>query len=125
MLTIFDYINSILYKRSNIDVNIDDEDSFSGYMVNRWLSMYSSEVVQIINETSNRYGQLFESKSDQYLWMQKLIPRRSFRRISYIKKKKEEVSTKDREEAKKEIELLAKNYEISQREVELYMTQNS
>ena len=125
MLTIFDYINSILYKRSNIDVNIDDEDSFSGYMVNRWLSMYSSEVVQIINETSNKYGQLFESKSDQYLWMQKLIPRRSFRRISYIKKKKEDVSTKDREEAKKEIELLAKNYEISQREVELYMTQNS
>lgn len=60
--TIFTYINSILYKK-NLNEKIQPTTSeYNQYSINRWLSMYSSDVSNIINSTVNRYGSVLEKK---------------------------------------------------------------
>ena len=46
-------------------MNRDDESQFNMFMVNRWTSMYSKEMNNYINETSNKYWNLFEDKDSQ------------------------------------------------------------
>ena len=112
-MTIFDHINSILFtkKQDNLK-NVDDESTFLPFMLNRWISMYSTDLAKIINETTNRYYNIF-SKSEFNSFLTTIIPYSRFKRISYIKKTKKEVD----EEDDKKIELIAKNRECSQREV--------
>ena len=50
--TIFDYINSILFSKKKIDINIEDN-SFILYLFNRWASMYSPELCYYVNEVLN------------------------------------------------------------------------
>ena len=50
MTSIFDYINSIAFSKKSIDLNCEDESQFSSFMVNRWLSFYSPEISNYIND---------------------------------------------------------------------------
>ena len=65
-MTIFQYLNSLLYSKKTIDMNCDDESQFNLFMVNRWSSMYSPEMANYINESSNKYWSLFDDKQNQY-----------------------------------------------------------
>ncbi len=94
-MTIFDYLNSLLYTKKKIELNCDDESQFSLFMVNRWGSFYSKEIANYINQTSNRYGSIYLDKHDQYNFLFSILPRIKFKKINYIKKIKQ-----DKEETK-------------------------
>ena len=111
--TIFNFIDSILFNKKKLNTINEGETQFNLYMVNRWCSMYSSDVAQIINETSNKYGKLFQTKQEQYEFVLNMLPRVKKQRINYIKKTKEEPKKEDNDLA-----LLAKAIETSKREVE-------
>ena len=98
MTSIFDYINSIAFSKKSIDLNCEDESQFSSFMVNRWLSFYSPEISNYINETSNKQIGAFNIKQDQYNYIYNIIPKCRFKRIAYIKKTK-----KDKEEKEEQL----------------------
>ena len=114
-MTIFNFLNSIFYSKKKIELDCDSEKQFNVFMINRWMSMYSAELIEIINNTSNRFGHIFETKQEQYDWLYYLFPRLRFKKVAYIKKKK-----KDGEETKDQDDLIkhmAQSHEMSQREV--------
>ena len=84
---IFTYINDILFaKKGNLLNNIDSESNYNSYMINRWVSMYSPNIAEIINHTTNRLFPIFETKKDNYKFLLAVLPKCRFRRIKYIKK---------------------------------------
>jgi hypothetical protein len=92
-MTIFDIISGIIFKKNpNLLDNVDDGKAFQPFLVNRWLSMHSGKDATIINETVNRYGHVFNNKTDLYKFMVNVFPEYRFKRISYIKKKKDIVA---------------------------------
>lgn len=96
-MTIFQYLNSLLYSKKKIDMNCDDESQFNLFMVNRWSSMYSPEMANYINETSNKYWSLFDDKQNQYNYLYNLLPRLRFKKIAYLKKIKKTKVKKEEE----------------------------
>lgn len=114
--TIFNYIDSVLFFKQKLNKLNEDETQFNLYMLNRWCSMYSPDVAQIINETTNRYKELFTLKQDQYNFAFNILPKVKKKRINYIKKIKSEEEKED-----EMIPLTAKGMEISQREVKEYI----
>ena len=114
--TIFNYIDSVLFTKQKLNKLNEDETQFNLYMLNRWCSMYSPDVTQIINETTNRYKEVFSLKQDQYNYILNILPKVKKRRINYIKKIKTEEKEKD-----ENIPIIAKTLEISEREVKEYI----
>ena len=118
MLNIFDILNDIIVtKKGNLLDNVEDEDQFLPYIVCRWLSMYSPEYAQIINETTNKHYNVFDTKREWYDYLIKILPKGSPGRIHYIKKEKR----KDINNFDEIVKFLAKRFEISRREVEQYL----
>ena len=116
---IFDQLNDLVFtKQRKSMTNIDHENDYSSYMINRWISMYSPDMANIINNTANWMYTIFETKTDHYNFLHAIIPRSARKRINYIKKKKPD---KEEEEEDHNIELLARNLEISQREVRIML----
>lgn len=95
MMTIFQYLNSLLFSKKKIDMNCDDESQFNLFMINRWSSMYSKEINEYVNETSNKYWSLFDDKLNQYNYLYNLLPRLKFKRLNYLKKIKKEKKNKE------------------------------
>lgn len=94
-MTIFDYLNSILYTKNGIELNCDDESQFSIFMINRWVSFYSPETAVYINQTTNIYSAHFTVKQDQYNFIYNILPKLKFKKIAYIKKNKQEKEEKE------------------------------
>jgi len=94
-MNIFQYINSLLFSKKKIDINSDDESQFNLFMLNRWSSMYSKELNEYINETSNKYWNLSDQKLEQYNYLYSLIPKLKYKRITYLKKIKKEKKVKE------------------------------
>ena len=118
MLNIFEILNDIIVtKKGNLLDNVEDEDQFLPYIVCRWLSMYSPEYAQIINETTNKHYNVFDTKREWYDYLIKILPKGSPGRIHYIKKEKR----KDINNFDEIVKFLAKRFEISRREVEQYL----
>jgi hypothetical protein len=111
--TIFNFIDSVLFNKKKLNTINEGETQFNLYMLNRWCSMYSSDIAHIVNETSNKYGKLFQTKQEQYEFLLNMLPRVTKKRINYIKKVKEEPQKEDNE-----LGLLAKAMETSKREIE-------
>jgi hypothetical protein len=111
--TIFNFIDSVLFNKKKLNTINEGETQFNLYMLNRWCSMYSSDIAHIVNETSNKYGKLFQTKQEQYEFLLNMLPRVKKKRINYIKKVKEEPQKEDNE-----LSLLAKGLEVSIRELE-------
>lgn len=121
-MTIFDSLNDILFtKKGKLLNNVDEETDFNQYMLNRWISMYSPGMATIINSTTNWLYSVFETKQQYYKFISCVVPRVSFKRIHYIKKKKPEDTPKEIEN----IELLAKRLELSKREIKSYYEYSS
>jgi len=117
----FDYINKVLYKTKGPDTsNIKESEEFVPYMVQRWCSMYSPQIASLINCTSNRLWSALDDKELWFNYMHGVLPPCKFKRISYIKKKKDtELVTKNKETVLK----VANSLEISSREVSQYIEQ--
>ena len=115
-MTIFDFISSTLFTKQKTCLNsVDEESDFSPYMLNRWCSMYSTTTATVSN-ILNKYLGTFENKKDLYSLFVAVMPKVQSRRISYIKKVKEEKKDED-----ENIDLLASNLELSKREINQYI----
>jgi plasmid rolling circle replication initiator protein Rep len=115
-MTIFDFIASVLFtKEKTCLASVDEEGNFSPYMLNRWCSMYSKTTATFSN-IINRYIGIFEDKRDLYSLFVAVMPKVSSKRISYIKKIKEEKT-----DVNSDIEMLANNLELSKREINQYI----
>ena len=76
--------------------------------------MLNKQTCQIVNTTTNTMYQVFENKTNHYKLLHYIIPRERFKRINYIKKNKPEKQQDD------DTKLLAKNMQLSMREIKLY-----
>jgi len=114
--TIFNYVDSVLFNKKKLNTLNEGETQFSLYMLNRWCSMYSPDVAQIINETTNRYNKSITLKQDQYEFSYNILPKCKKRKIDYLKKNKTEIEKKENN-----FKVISKNLEISEREVLNYI----
>lgn len=117
----FDYLNAILYKSKVETQNLNENNEFQPYLVQRWCSMHSAAVVTLVNETTNRYWSILDDKKTWFTALDVVIPRCSFKRLAYIKKNKNEVGLKEKEYIQK----IANSLEISSRELINYVKENN
>jgi len=116
----FDHLNKILYKSKESDIsNLNEDKEFQPFLIQRWCSMHSTPIAQIVNDTTNRYWGCFENNKDWYIALKTVIPTCKFKKISYIKKAKKEADSATNPSVQK----VANNLEISSREVSLYIQQ--
>ena len=97
------------------DLDAEGEQAFVPFMFNRWLSFYNNDMSVFTNETFNRFGTIFDDKQQAYKLYYYLIPRLKWKKITYIKKNKKEA------EEEENLELIAKNKNISKRELLQYV----
>lgn len=121
MYNIFDIIKSLLFNKRKIDINIEDN-TFTPYLINRWISMYSIELCYFINKTTNfNFKNIFgDSKEDIYNYFFNVIPKVPYKKIQFIKKNKKEINNEDKE-LEEMINNYAINYELSKREIREYL----
>lgn len=118
-MLLFDVIKDVLYKKSGFALqNVDNEAEFVPYMVGRWCSMHSPEVAVIVNNTTNRLWSVPQTKLEWYNMYLNILPRVKYKNIDYIKKPK---ADKEKVEDTAAMEFLAKQLEISVREVKYYV----
>lgn len=118
-MTFFDMLRNLFFSRKDIHRNLDTESQthFLPFLLNRWLSFYNKDQCILVNETINKYTSLFDDKNDLYRLYFNFLPVLRFKKIEYIKRRKEE---KEKEEAINST-LIARNNNISKREVLLYI----
>jgi len=119
-MNFFQLQNKLFYsKKENAgELDSEGEQAFVPFLFNRWLSFYSKELPGFVNETFNKFGNIFDDKQEAYKLYYYLIPRLKWQRISYIKKKKKG----DKEQEILEgLHNIAKNKNISTRELQLYV----
>jgi hypothetical protein len=116
-MNFFQLQNKLFYsKKDNADyLDAEGEQAFVPFLFNRWLSFYDENMSIFTNETLNKFSTVFEDKQRAYRLYYYLIPRLKWKKISYIKKVKKE---KDEE---LNLEIMAKNKNISVRELKQYI----
>jgi len=115
METIFDFLRSILFSKNKLITNEDNKSSYVPFLINRWCSFYSKDVCTLINFTVNRFSNF--TKEEHYLFLYNMLPKKKFLKIDYVKKK-----SKDKEDIEDDkITMLAKNLELSKREINQYI----
>ncbi len=119
MVTLFTYLSDIItYKRGDVPKSFEDYNLLVPFLNNRWLSMYSSQFCKIVNNTVNKYWNIF-TKEEYYKFLVTIIPKSHFKKIDYIKKIKPD-KEKDFDPV---ITLLAQNLNLSKREITSYVEQ--
>lgn len=111
---LFDYLKNILYQK-NPEI-LEEDNDFVPFLIQRWLTMHSPEMALIVNETTNRYWASFNTKQDWYNAFITMLPRVKFRKLNYIKKSKDK-----NEKSDDVISAIARNLEISEREIRMYL----
>tara|TARA_R110002020_G_scaffold145959_1_gene320351 strand:+ start:14193 stop:14570 length:378 start_codon:yes stop_codon:yes gene_type:complete len=117
-MNFFKLQNKLFYsKKDNADVlDTEGEQNFVPFLFNRWLSFYNNDMCVFTNETLNKFSAIFDDKQQAYRLYYYLIPRLKWKKISYIKKNK-----KDKDDEEDHLTLIAKNKNISKRELLLYV----
>ena len=117
-MNFFKLQNKLFYsKKDNADVlDTEGEQNFVPFLFNRWLSFYNNDMCVFTNETLNKFSTIFDDKQQAYRLYYYLIPRLKWKKISYIKKNK-----KDKDDEEDHLTLIAKNKNISKRELLLYV----
>ena len=117
-MNFFDLLRKLIFSKKTIAEDLDNEglQQFVPYMLNRWLSFYDGRQAVFVNETLNRFTGLLDDKNEMYKLYYNLIPSCKYKKISYVKKKKEKEEKEDTN-----IPILARNQMISQREVSIYL----
>jgi hypothetical protein len=115
----FDYLNKILFKTKTPDTStIDEVKEFQPYLIQRWCSMYSPQVSDLVNQTSNRVWPVLDNNTMWFNYLHGVVPGCKFKRLNYIKKKKDTEATTTN---KQSIKIVANHLEISVREVNQYI----
>lgn len=117
-MNFFDLLRKLIFSKKTIaeDLGSEDLQQFTPYMMNRWLSFYGASQAVFVNETLNRFTSLLDDKGEMYKLYYNLIPTCKYKKIEYVKKKKEKEEKQDTN-----IPIIARNQMISQREVNLYL----
>lgn len=117
-MNFFDLLRKLIFSKKTIaeDLGSEDLQQFTPYMMNRWLSFYGASQAVFVNETLNRFTSLLDDKGEMYKLYYNLIPTCRYKKIDYVKKKKEKEEKQDTN-----IPIIARNQMISQREVNLYL----
>lgn len=110
-MTIFDFLNNITHDKNHVELDLSDYNTYSPYIINRFLSQYSSDVCYIINHTVNKNSETNWDKEHHYKFLINVLPKLKKKFIRYIKKN----TTKNKDYTK-----CANIHEISKREVDLY-----
>jgi hypothetical protein len=109
---IFEFLDWILKKKKEEPIY---ENNITPYLLNRWISMVDSDCVKILNITQNRWNIEKIDVDDDFNKLVKfyriLLPKIN-KKIEYIKKTKNLTNEKD-----ENLDSIAKNFEISKREV--------
>tara|TARA_R110000850_G_scaffold272538_1_gene407797 strand:+ start:576 stop:953 length:378 start_codon:yes stop_codon:yes gene_type:complete len=120
-MNFFQIQNKLFYSNKSKQpdpLDSEGEQSFVPFLFNRWLTMYSKDTVGFVNETLNKYCGIFDTdKQKTYQMYYNLIPRLKFKRISYIKKIKKD---KEKQDETDQLKMIAKNKNMSVRELEIY-----
>tara|TARA_R110002096_G_scaffold7875_2_gene33722 strand:- start:707 stop:1084 length:378 start_codon:yes stop_codon:yes gene_type:complete len=120
-MNFFQLQNKLFYSDKNKSAEFLDsegEQAFVPFLLNRWLTMYSKQTVSFVNDTLNKYCGVFDTdKQKTYRLYYNLIPRLKFKRINYIKKVKKD---KAEQEDLDQLKLIARNKNISVRELKIY-----
>jgi hypothetical protein len=96
----------------------ENELQFNPYIIQRFLSMQSPMMCDIVNQTTNpKMGVL--DKKQLYLLMLSVVPRLRSTSFKYIKK--EETGILLNEKEKKAVDLLAQRYKLSKKDIEQYI----
>jgi len=116
-MNFFQLQNKLFYSKKETagDLDTEGEQSFVPFLFNRWLSFYNNDMCVFTNETLNKFSTIFDDKQLTYKLYFYLIPRLKWKRISYIKKKKKE------DEEEQDLTLVAKNKNMSKRELLEYV----
>ena len=117
-MNFFQLQNKLFYSKKNKagDLDTEGDQAFVPFLFNRWLSFYNNDMCVFTNETFNKFSTIFDDKQQAYRLYYYLIPRLKWKKISYIKKRK-----KEEEENEQDISLIAKNKNISTRELLQYV----
>lgn len=118
-MNFFQLQNKLFYSKKDVagELDMEGEQAFAPFLLNRWLSFYGKETPNFVNDTLNKYYSLFDDKQRSYRMYFHFIPRLKFKKITYVKKlKKSEEVDKD-----KELLLIAKSKNISLRELKQYV----
>mgnify|MGYP006408033573 FL=1 len=107
----FDFVTNILFEKDKVDIDITSAQIYSPYIVNRYVTFADVRFVSAINNSVNMYGSAFSINVDHYNFLHFLIPKTKRKYINYTKKIKKDKTTYER---------VCKQYELSQREVDLY-----
>tara|TARA_R110002033_G_scaffold100148_1_gene148545 strand:+ start:6032 stop:6391 length:360 start_codon:yes stop_codon:yes gene_type:complete len=115
-MNFFQLQNKLFYSKKTEagELDTEGEQAFVPFLFNRWLSFYNNDMCVFVNETINRFSTIFEDKQQTYKLYYNLIPRLKWKKITYIKKKK-------KEEGEEDFNLIAKNKNISVRELKMYI----
>ncbi len=118
-MNFFQLQNKLFYSKKTEagELDAEGEQAFVPFLFNRWLSFYNQNMCIFTNETLNKFSTIFENKQDTYKLYYNIIPRLKWQKIKYIKKKKKE------EEDKINLALIAKNKNISIRELKQYLNE--
>jgi hypothetical protein len=116
-MNFFQLQNKLFYSKKDKaeDLDAEGEQAFVPFLFNRWLSFYNNDMCVFTNETFNKFSTIFDDKQQAYRLYYYLIPRLKWKKIKYIKKKKREA------EEEENLELIAKNKNISKRELLQYV----
>lgn len=109
-MNLFEVLNSLLFSKKKIEINLEDENVFIPYMINRWVSMYNGDLAVFVNNFFNK-SLPFESKDGYFAYYYNLIPKLKFKRLAYIKKTKKDTDS----------EPLPKREFLSEREMSMYV----
>tara|TARA_A100001201_G_scaffold142408_1_gene140518 strand:+ start:11895 stop:12251 length:357 start_codon:yes stop_codon:yes gene_type:complete len=115
-MNFFQLQNKLFYSKKEDAGYLDSEgdQAFVPFLFNRWLSFYDNNMCVFTNETLNKFSTLFDNKQESYKLYYYLIPRLKWKKISYIKKKK-------KEEEEVDLSSIAKNKNMSVRELKMYL----
>lgn len=117
----FNIITQILHKKDVSELSMEMEHEFSPYMIQRWCSMYSNDMIGFINDSTNLIRGGLDTNNQWYKLFMSVYPTLSYKRIKYIKKNKES-DTRLGEDMSDVIKLLAEEHQMSIREVEEYVS---
>lgn len=82
----FEIISDILHKKTGEFIGDNDAmEQFSAYMIQRWISMYSSHPIEFLNSTINISYKVFDD-AEVYKFLLVSLPKYKFKRLNYIKK---------------------------------------
>ena len=111
----FNFLKDLLFTKRRSSLDDIEQHLISPYLLNNWISGYNPDIVELLNETANKYSQVFSSDKEKlYNFYYNTFPKLKYSHLKYPKSNKT-VNLDDKRE--KVIEFLSENLEMSIREV--------